>query len=72
MISQTDEYPGASPEQLVAVYRLLESGVTPEAIKLMPLEQLTCEHGWHELTDASGKLLEPATDICVSCGAERR
>lgn len=31
--------------------------------------QANCDHEWAEAVDEEGQLIEPAHDICTSCGA---
>ena len=30
-----------------------------------------CEHEWVEAVDDNGKLIEPAYDVCIHCGARQ-
>lgn len=46
--------------------------IDAEVARMNSMEPVSaCDHDFHEVVCADGKLMEPAADVCVQCGATR-
>lgn len=56
--------------------RYMEEAGVPAAIRADVLVrkglELSCKHHWVEGVDEDGQLIEPAFDVCTSCGKIQR